>query len=92
MDSHLILQKGEKLFLLLKNAEDFHLVSVDKRLTAEAEEKLLASYPCSDASLRELGIHFQRLTPRGVAAGDNVQIQEHSGGLGFGYITLVDDG
>lgn len=71
MDTHLILQKGQKLFLLLKNAEDFHLVSVDKRLTAEVEEKLLASYPCSDASLRELGINFQRLTPRGVAVGGN---------------------
>lgn len=65
---YLLLQQGQnKLFLLLRSGNEFHIVTVDKRLTEEAEEKLLAIYPCSDASLRELGVNFQKISPRGVA-------------------------
>lgn len=69
MAEPLLLQKEDKLFLLLRGGQAFHLISVDERLTAEREEKLLAIYPCSDASLRELELNFQKLSIRGVAIG-----------------------
>lgn len=75
---YLLLQQGQsKLFLLLRNGTQFHIVTVDKRLTAEAEEKLLNLYPCSDETLREPGINFRELFPKGAAvsgpdAGDTV--------------------
>ncbi len=64
----LLIQQGQKQFMLLRNQDKFHIVTVDKRLTWEREERLLQQYPCSDAALRELGINFTSLTLRGVAA------------------------
>lgn len=65
---YLIVQQGQnKHCLLLRNGSQFHIVSVDRRLTKEVEEKLLAMYPCSDQSLSELGITYEKISPRGVA-------------------------
>ena len=70
---YLLAQQGQnKDFLLLRNGEQFHIVTVDKRLTEEAEERLLAIYPCHGAAIWELGINFRSVVPRGVAmAGPN---------------------
>ena len=65
---YLLLQQGEKLYMLLGGKGGYHLVSVDKRFTAEREEQLLRLYPCSDQTLRELGITVSALKVRGVAA------------------------
>lgn len=65
---YLLLQQNEKLYLLLGSRGSYHLVSVDKRLTEEREQQLLRLYPCSDQTLRELGITFSALKVRGVAA------------------------
>ncbi len=64
----LLIQQGQGQYMLLRNQEKFHVVTVDKRLTWEREEKLLQQYPCSNTALRELGINFTVLTLRGVAA------------------------
>lgn len=65
---YLLLQQKEKLFLLLGSRGGYHLISVDKRLTEEREQQLLRLYPCSDQTLKELGITFSALKVRGVAA------------------------
>lgn len=91
---YLIVHQGQnKTFLLLRNGRLFHLVSVDRRLTEEKEEKLLTIYPCSDAALDELGLNIQRVSPRGVAvtgceAGDTLCL--YSGKKKQKY-TLSDD-
>ena len=65
---YLLLQQKEKLYLLLGSLGSHHLVSVDKRLTEEREQQLLRLYPCSDQTLKELGVTFSALKVRGVAA------------------------
>jgi len=67
---YLLLQQGGRLFLLLGKAGKHHLVSVDRRLTQEKEEKLLQMYPCSEEALRELEITVSVLNVRGYAADD----------------------
>lgn len=65
---YLLAQQGQnKHFLLLRNGEQLHIITVDKRLTEEAEEKLLSIYPCQEEAIREMGINFRSVTPRGVA-------------------------
>lgn len=65
---YLLLQQNEKLYMLLGSKGTYHLVSVDKKLTEERETKLLRLYPCSEQTLRELGITVSALKVRGVAA------------------------
>ena len=65
---HLLLQQHEKLYMLLGGRGTFHLVSVDKKLTEERDAQLLRLYPCSEQTLRELGITVSALKVRGVAA------------------------
>lgn len=65
---YLLLQQKEKLFMLLRHGNRFDLFTVDKRFTEEREERLMQMYPCSDQTLRELGVNFTALTLRGVAA------------------------
>ena len=66
---YLLLQQGQKLFMLLRSGSKFHLFTVDKRFTEEREEKLMQLYPCSEETLRELGVTFTAWYVRGVAAG-----------------------
>ena len=65
---YLLLKQGEKLYMLLRNADRFHLFTVNKRFTEEREEKLMELYPCSEETLRELGVTFLSWYVRGVAA------------------------
>lgn len=65
---YLLLQQHEKLYMLLGGRGTYHLVSVDKKLTEEREAQLLRLYPCSEQTLRELGITVSALKVRGVAA------------------------
>lgn len=65
---YLLLQQNEKLYMLLGSKGIYHLVSVDKKLTEEREAQLLRLYPCSEQTLRELGITVSALKVRGVAA------------------------
>ena len=65
----LLLQQGEKLYMLLRSGNRFHLFTADKRFTQEREAKLLQMYPCSEETLRELGVTFTAWLVRGVAAG-----------------------
>ena len=66
---YLLLQQGQKQFMLLRSGSKFHLFTVDKRFTEEREEKLMQLYPCSEETLRELGFTFTAWYVRGVAAG-----------------------
>ena len=62
MVPHAILQKSEEsanLYLLVRYPNRFHIITVNRRLTVEAEERILSS-PCSDSALDEMGI--KRLT------------------------------
>ena len=62
MVPHAILQKSEEsanLYLLVRYPNRFHIITVNGRLTVEAEERILSS-PCSDSALDEMGI--KRLT------------------------------
>lgn len=65
---YLLLQQNDKLYMLLGGKDSYHLVSVDKKLTEEREAQLLRLYPCSEQTLRELGITVSALKVRGVAA------------------------
>lgn len=65
---YLLLQQREKLYMLLRSGSKFHLFTVDKRFTEEREEKLMQLYPCSEETLRELGVTFTAWYVRGVAA------------------------
>lgn len=58
MVPHAILQKGEKnanLYLLVRYPNRFHIITVNGKLTEDAEERILAA-PCSDDALDEMGI------------------------------------
>ena len=62
MVPHAILQKSEesaKLSLLVRYPNRFHIITVNGKLTEEAEERILSA-PCSDSALDEMGI--KRLT------------------------------
>lgn len=62
MIPHAILQKGEKstnIYLLVRYPNRFHIITVNGKLTEEAEERILSA-PCSDSTLDEMGI--KRLT------------------------------
>ena len=43
-DNPLLLQQGDKLYLLLGTEGTYHLFSVDKRFTAERENRLMQMY------------------------------------------------
>lgn len=62
MVPHAILQKGEKstnVCLLVRYPNRFHIITVNGKLTEEAEERILSA-PCNDSALDEMGI--KRLT------------------------------
>lgn len=65
---YLLLEQRGRQFMLLRSGNRFHLFTVDKRFTEEREEKLMQLYPCSEETLRELGITFMAWYVRGVAA------------------------
>jgi hypothetical protein len=58
MPDKLLLQKGSKHYILLNGGDRYHLIQLDKYLTEEKEKKLYMSYPCTDQTLHELGVHF----------------------------------
>lgn len=58
MPDKLLLQKGSKRYVLLNGGDRYHLIQLDKYLTEEKEKKLYMSYPCTDQTLHELGVHF----------------------------------
>ena len=71
MNPHLILLQKGKHSLLIRYPDRLHLIEVNRKLTEEAEEKLLNGV-FSDSALDELGltretIHLRDL--RGVAVG-----------------------
>lgn len=65
---YLLLEQRGRQFMLLRSGNRFHLFTVDKRFTEEREEKLMQLYPCSEETLRELGLTFTAWYVRGVAA------------------------
>lgn len=71
MDNHLLLQKGNRIYLLVKYPDRYHIVTVNNALDEAAEEKLLSG-SCSDAVIDEMGLSRQtvlRKELRGVAVG-----------------------
>ena len=55
----LLLQSRNSLCILLCGEDRYHIVKVDDALTEEREERLLQTYPCSEQTMREIGIHFE---------------------------------
>ena len=41
MEPHLLIQRNGRLFLLVRHTDRFHIVTVNKNLDAEIEERLL---------------------------------------------------
>lgn len=71
MIQHLLLQKGNKAYLLLAGEKEYHIITADRRLSEEAEAWLLAqerSIPAmNERQLSRLTIHKSDV--RGVAVG-----------------------
>lgn len=75
------LKKGEHSYLLLKSPGRFHMIHVDSALTESKFQRLLRMYPCDDAQLQKLGLHFSAFHPeslrgvviRGCRAGDPLE-------------------
>ena len=66
----LLVQEGSKLYLLVRNQQDFVFITVNKALTAEKEAQLRRSGSFSNLRLQELGLTFRVLPGdqiRGVA-------------------------
>lgn len=55
MNNHLLLQKTGRIYLLIRYADRYHIVTVDRKLD-EAKEAKLLSGDCSNAVLDELGL------------------------------------
>ena len=78
----LLLQSRNMLCMLLCGEDRYHIVKVDDALTEEREEKLMQIYPCSEQSMREIGIHFEvikkaqisRVQISGSTAGERIVI------------------
>ena len=75
------LKKGVYRYLLLKSPGRFHLIHADAALTEFKFERLLRLYPCDDAQLKKMGLHFSAIRPetlrgvviRGHRAGDALE-------------------
>jgi len=57
------LKKGEHSYLLLKSPDRFHLIHEDAALTQAKFDRLLRVYPCDDAFLCKLSLHFSAFHP-----------------------------
>lgn len=80
MVQHLLLQKGNKAYLLLAGEKEYHIITADRRLTEEAESWLLVqerSIPAmNERQLSRLTIHksdVRGITLSGSDAGSVVQ-------------------
>ena len=86
MQTHLILQKGEKRHLLLRSTEALHLITMDRRLTDQTEDWLLAQpRTVEEMNKRQLSrstIELKNLrgySVTGLEAGDTLQIYTKEG-------------
>ncbi len=61
MVNHVLLRKGGKLLLLVQYPDRYYLVTVDRKLTQEAEARLLSG-SCSPQTIQELGLTCQTIT------------------------------
>ena len=71
MVNHLILQRQNQFYLLIQYPDRYHIITVNKRLEKEIEERILASV-CNDAFLDEMGLKRETIPKqelRGVAVG-----------------------
>ncbi len=92
----LLLENRGSIYLLLCGEDRYHLVKADAALTEARERKLMQKYPCSEQSMKELGIHFQtimksqlsRLQITGNEAGDQIILWQ---GNSRRIFTLEDD-
>ena len=86
MQTYLILQKGEKRYLLLRGVEALHLITLDRRLTEQMEDWLLSqSRTVEEMNKRQLSrstIELKNLRGYGVTgleAGDTLLIYTKEG-------------
>lgn len=61
MVNHVLLRKGGRLLLLVQYPDRYYLVTVDRKLTQEAEARLLSG-SCSPQTIQELGLTCQTIT------------------------------
>lgn len=81
-DNCLHIQKGKFPYLLLRGDSHFHLIRRDANLPDSKLEKLFRLYPCEEAQLRKLNIHFSAfktknlrgVTVKGYKAGDSLEL------------------
>lgn len=81
MQDHLILQKGDKRYLLVRSFEQIHLITMDRRLSDQAEDWLLAQ-PRSVAEMNKRQLsrstipvaQLRGVSITGFSAGDNLQL------------------
>ena len=55
MVAYLLLQKNNRVFLLVRYPDRYHIIAVNHKLDEEKEEKMLSGY-CSDAAMDEMGL------------------------------------
>lgn len=55
MVAYLLLQKNNRVFLLVRYPDRYHIIAVNHKLDEEKEEKVLSGY-CSDAAMDEMGL------------------------------------
>lgn len=71
MGNYLLLQKNSRIFLLVRNTDRFHIITVNNKLDEGKEAKVLAGN-CSDAVIDEMGLTRETILKkdlRGVAIG-----------------------
>ncbi len=90
MVNHVLLRKGGKLLLLVQYPDRYYLVTVDRKLTQEAETRLLSG-SCSPQTIQELGLTCQTITRQdlrsvsftGGNAGDRLNLYTNSNTLKY---------